>query len=311
VLDAPLGMAAEELKKRVAHHGPELKLSGAEAMRMAGVVLLQAYPLVVSSALGPVKLVPGTVWAGRRMLLYAAPLYVYFSVDDRLYEWQTHRFIQDEWFHALAAGASRAAYWETIGKAQAALVCGIFFPWYVMLGLTCAQMTILYFTHKALIHDVMDKAPPVIEKLKQVRSKNPELWNKLLLRAAQELLVNLPSGVGIEDVAFFLGRILRGAAAAPVLSLKVLLKIVAITAPLVATTHLPAMTGNVLEAEVKRRALEYQRKLAAEGYTVTLDEATSIVKEALSKGDSKLLLEDLQKALDALTPSLEQLSNTL
>lgn len=126
--------------------------------------------------------------------------------------------------------------------------------WYVMLGITCAQMTILYFSHKALIHDVMDKAPLVIEKLSQVRSKNPELWNRLMLQAARELLVSLPSGVSIEDVAFFLGRVIRGsAAAAPALSLKVLAKIVATTAPLVAVTHLPSMTGHVLNAEAKKR----------------------------------------------------------
>lgn len=312
VLDAPLGMAAEELKKRVAHHGPQLKLTGAEAMKVAGNILLQAHPLIIPSALGPVKLVPGTVWAGRRMLLYAAPLYVYFSIDDRLYEWQTHRFVQDEWFHALATGASRAAYWETIGKAQAALICGIFFPWYVMLGITCAQMTLLYFSHKVLIHEVMAKAPLVIEKLSQVRSKNPELFNRLLLRAARELLVSLPSGVGIEDVAFFLGRVIRGsAAAAPVVSLKVLAKIVATTAPLVAVTHLPSMTGHVLNAEAKKRAAEYQRKLAEAGYTVTLEEAEIIVKDALSKGDSQQTLKELERALEALTPSLEQLSNAL
>jgi hypothetical protein len=311
VVDGPLGVAAAELKRRVGHHGPQLKLSGAEAMKVAGNILLTAHPLILPSALGPVKLVPGTVWAGRRMLIYVAPLYVYFTVDDRLYEWQTHRFIQDEWYHALATGASRAAHWETIGKAGAALVCGIFFPWYVMLGIACAQMTLLYFSHKALIHDVMDKAPPVIERLKQVRSKNPELFNRVMLQAARDLLVNLPSGVSIEDVAFFLGRVIRGAAGAPAVSLKVLAKIVATTAPLVAVTHLPSMTGHVLEAEAKKRAVEYQRRLAAAGYTVTLDEAEIIVKDALSKGDSQQLLEDLKRALDALTPSLEELSNAL
>jgi hypothetical protein len=312
VLNAPLGLVAEELKKRVAHHGPQLKLTGAEAMKVAGNILLQSHPLIFPSALGPVKLVPGTVWAGRRMLIYAAPLYCYFTIDDRLYEWQTHRFVQDEWFHALATGASRAAHWESIGKAQAALICGIFFPWYVMLGIACAQMTILYFSHKALIHDVMDKAPLVIEKLSQVRSKNPELFKRLMLQAARELLVNLPSGVSIEDVAFFVGRVIRGsAAAAPALSIKVLAKIVATTAPLVAATHLPSMTGHVLDAEVKKRAAEYQRKLAEAGYTVTLEEAEIILKDALSKGDSQQTLEELKRALEALTPSLEQLSNAL
>ena len=100
-------------------------------------------------------------------------------------------------------------------------------------------------------------------------------------------------------------------AGAPALSIKVLAKIVATTAPIVALTHLPAMTGHVLDAEAKKRAAQYQRKLAEAGYTVTLEEAEIIVKDALSKGDSQQTLEELQRALEALTPSLEELSKTL
>ena len=57
------------------------------------------------------------------MLVYAAPLYCWFTVDDRLYEWQTWRFVQDEWFHALAEGTSRGAYRESVAKAEVALNC--------------------------------------------------------------------------------------------------------------------------------------------------------------------------------------------
>ena len=308
---APLGLAAQELKKRVGYHGPQLLLSGAEAMRMAGVILKDAHPLVLPSSMGPVRLVPGTVWAGRRMLIYVAPLYCYFSIDDRLYEWSTAKFIQDEWFNALATGASRASHWETIAKAEAALVCGIFFPWYVMVGITCAQMALLYFTHKKLVDDIFEKAPPVIAKLRELKQKYPEQYNRLWVTVARDLLTNLPSGVSLEDVAFFVGRVIKGAAAAPELTLRVLLKIIAITAPLVALTHLPSMTGHVLEQETKKRAKELQQKLAEAGYTITLEEAEMIIKDSLSRGDASLLLEDLKKAIDALNPSLEELIKAL
>ena len=44
---------------------------------------------------------------------------------------------------------------------------------------------------------------------------------------------------------------------------------------------------------------------------MTLEEAEIIVNDALSKGDSQQTLEELQRALEALTPSLEELSKTL
>jgi hypothetical protein len=308
---APLGLAVSELRKRVGYHGPQLKLSGAEAMRVAGLILKDAYPLIVPSSMGPVRLVPGTVWAGRRQLIYVAPLYCYFTIDDRLYEWGTSKFVQDEWFNALATGASRASYWETIAKAEAALICGIFFPWYVMLGITCASLTIQYFTHKKLIHDVIDKAPPVIVKLRELRDKHPEQFNRLFAKAARELLTQLPSGVGTEDVAFFIGRVIKGAAAAPELTLRALLKIIAITLPLVTITHAPAMTGHALEAEVKRRAKELQEKATAAGYSITLEEAEIIIKDSLSRGDASTILQDLKRAIDALAPSVEELTKVL
>jgi hypothetical protein len=82
----------------------------------------------------------------------------------------------------------------------------------------------------------------------------------------------------------------------------VLATIVAITAPLVAATHLPSMTGNVPNAEAKKRAAEYQRKLAEAGYPVTLEEAEIILQDALSQGDSQQTLDELKRALEALTP---------
>jgi hypothetical protein len=81
--------------------------------------------------------------------------------------------------------------------------------------------------------------------------------------------------------------------------------------PLVTITHTPAMTGNLLERETKRRAKELQERAAAAGYSITLEEAEIIIKDALTKGDAGPMLEDLKRALDALTPSVEELIKVL
>ncbi len=309
---APLGMAASELKGRIDSNGPQLKLTGEAAMKAAGDILPTAHILDFPSSLGTVRLVPGTVWAGHRMLVYAAPLYCYFTVDDRFYEWQTWRFVQDEWFHALAAGANRAAYWEDIAKAEVALFCGIFFPWYVMLGLVCAQVSLLYVEHRDVVNKVFEHGPAVLTALDDLKTKHPVLFDKLMKKVAHDLLVNLPKGVTVNDVAFFVGRLIQGAAkAGPALTLKLLARITATTAALVSATHLPSISGHVVAAEAKKHATEYQKKLNDAGYTVTKDEAEAILKDSLSRGDAKETLEALEKAVTELAPSLDQLSKTI
>jgi len=62
------------------------------------------------------------------MLFYAAPLYVWYAIDDRIYEWGTGDFLRDEWFSALSEGARRASHMVTIAKVEFALLSGIFAP---------------------------------------------------------------------------------------------------------------------------------------------------------------------------------------
>jgi hypothetical protein len=312
VSPGPLGLGASALKERIDSNGPQLKLVGEEAMKAAAAAFASAHVLEIESPLGRVRLVPGSVWAGRRMLVYAAPLYCWFTVDDRFYEWQTWRFVQDEWFHALAEGASRAAYWESVAKAEVALVCGIFFPWYVLLGLACAQVALLYIQHGVVIRAVFERAPAVLDAIENLRTRHPVLFDKLLRKVAAELLVNLPKGVTVHDVAFFVGRVIRGAAAAgPALSIKAMVRICLATAAIVSATHLPNISAHVVATEAKKHAAEYQRKLAEAGYSVTLDEAEAILKDSLSRGDPTASLEAIERSVNALLPSLDQLSEAL
>jgi hypothetical protein len=303
---------AQQLKKRIDSNGPQLKLTGEAAMKAAGDILPTAHVLQFSSSLGTVALVPGSVWAGRRMLVYAAPLYCYFTIDDRFYEWQTWRFVQDEWFHALADGANKASHWESIAKAEVALFCGIFFPWYVMLGLVCAQISLFYIEHREVVNEAFERTPPVIRAIDDLRTKHPVLFEKLLKKVAFELLVNLPKGVTANDIAFFLGRVIRGgAAAAPNIGILAISRIVVVTAAVVGALHLPNIAAHTVASEAKKHAAEYQRKLSEAGYTVTLEEAEAILKDSLSRGDPKQSLEALERAINALLPSLEQVSKAL
>lgn len=304
------GAPPSSVEEGVLAPGPQLRLAGAKAMRVAGNILRGAQPSIVPSSLGPVRLVPGTVWAGRCMLLRAAPQSCYFTVSDRLYEWQTQRFVQEEWFGALATGAHQATHWESIAEPQAALLCSLFFPCYVTLRLSCAQLTVAYFTHHDLIDDVIDRAPPLIGGLRELRHRQPELFSCIMLGEGRDLLSEVPSGITIENVAFFVGGVMRRAIRgirAPEPTLRVLAGLCGRTAPLVAPVRAENLSAQARDREIERRAAELQRALNEVGYGVTLEVAKLGVNGAVARGGGDRLLRELGRALDALNPALEQL----
>ena len=187
-----------------------------------------------------------------------------------------------------------------------------FFPWYVMLGLVCAQISLFYIEHREVVNEAFERTPPVIRAIDDLRTKHPVLFEKLLKKVAFELLVNLPKGVTANDIAFFLGRVIRGgAAAAPNIGILAISRIVVVTAAVVGALHLPNIAAHTVASEAKKHAAEYQRKLSEAGYTVTLEEAEAILKDSLSRGDPKQSLEALERAINALLPSLEQVSKAL
>ena len=290
--------------------GPKLINSGKEAMAAVAKVLPTSQQIRVQSSLGPVDLKPGTIWSGNRMLVVASPSTVVYAVDDRLYEWGTGAFIRDEWLNALGTGASRASHWVTVAQIEIALLTGIFVPWYVLLGLSCAKAGLFYKGNQHAVDEAFRQAPKVIQLLQDLRRRSPTLFNVLMKSAARELIVSLPSGVTGEDVAFFVGRVIKGAAAAgPELTFGALMKIVATVAALVTATHLPTIAAHAVAQAAAQKAGDLKRALQQAGYTVTDAEARAILTEVLSKPDTPAMLRQLEIACKALIPTLTQLKS--
>ncbi|MCI0565056.1 MAG: hypothetical protein MN733_41855 [Nitrososphaera sp.] len=289
--------------------GPRLMNSGKEAMAAVAKVLPTAHSLTVPSSLGPVELKPGTIWRGNKMLFYCAPLYVWYAIDDRIYECGTSDFIRDEWFNALAAGAQRAAHMVTLAKVEFALISGILCPWYLMLGMGCAKVGLFYSSNKSAVDTALSYAPKVINLLRDLKQRSPTLFNKLMATAAKDLLINLPSGVTAEDVAFFIGRAIKGAVgASPDLAVGAIIKIVGSVAAIVTATHLPSIAAHAVGSAAASKAKELRMKLLAFGYTVSEAEAKTILAELMSKTDTRTKLQELETACKAFLPSLEVLN---
>ena len=229
---------------------------------------------------------------------------------DRLYEWGTGAFIRDEWLSALSVGASRASHWVTIAQIEIALLTGIFVPWYILLGLSCAKAALFYKGNQRTVDEAFRQAPKVIQLLQDLRRRSPALFNALMKSAARELIANLPSGVSGEDVAFFVGRVVKGAAGAgPELTLGGLMKIVGTVATLVTATHLPSIAAHTVANAAAQKAADLKRALTQAGYSVTEAEAKAILMEVLAKPDTPAMLQQLEIACRALLPTLTQLKS--
>jgi hypothetical protein len=246
------------------------------------------------------------------MLIYAAPLYVWYTIDDRLYEWNTPAFVRDEWLTAEATGAARAEWMVVVAQVEFALLSGIFLAWYVLLAISCARLGVLYLSHRGEFDQAFAQGPKVISLLLDLRKSHPLLFHKLLVRAGKDVLNNMPNGVTAEDVAFFIGRLIKGAAAAaPELTLKVLVKMAASVAGLVTLAHLPSITAHAVGIAAKAHAEQLKKEMEAAGFTLTRGEAESILHEALAHPDTKDKLAALEEACKKLAPSTEALGRLL
>ncbi|HET7543790.1 MAG TPA: hypothetical protein VFK05_28155 [Polyangiaceae bacterium] len=290
---------------------PRLMNSGPTAIAAIPQVMQHAMPVTVNTALGPVTLKPGAVWGGNKLLFYPAMLYVWYAVDDRLYEWGTGDFVRDEWLNAMSEGARRAAHWEAIGQAEFALLTGIFVPWYLLLGVSVAKAAAFYYDHKGPMNKAMELAPRVINGLIALHDRYPTLFNKMASRGAKELLVNLPKGVTAEDVCFFIGRVIKGGAAAPELTFGAAVKMITVTLALVTAAHLPGIAVHGAKSALSTKAVEYRTKLREAGYEVSDEEIRLMIRDFEARPDTKQFFEQLEKDGKALKPVLDELAKSL
>lgn len=287
---------------------PRLLSHGKDAMAQVSRILPSASPVLVPSSMGDVELRPGTIFSNNKMLVYATPMTTYYTIDDRLYEYGTSDFIRAEYLNALSAGAARAMPMVYLAKAETALLMGIFVPWYGMLGLTAAKIGLLYSTNKREFNVALQKAPIVLRLLQDLRQRHPTLFKKLMTTAAKEVLFDLPSGVGAEDVAFFIGRVIRGIAGLPDVTMGALVKLVRNVALMVAGLHLPSIAAHGVAASAARRAETLRMQLASQGIHISREEANTILQELISDRDSLRKLQELEKACNELIPVLKQLA---
>lgn len=294
-----LGLEAERLSR-----GPRLLFSGQAAASAVARLLPTANPLTVQSGLGPVELQPGTIWSDNRLLVSADTTFTHYTIGDGFYEWSTSSFIREEWFNAVAPAVAQAELIVTLAKVEIAFITGLLVPFYQLLLVSAASLGLSFHRNRETYMAALDQAPRVIQLLNDFRERCPTLYTRLRNTAANDLLANLPSGVTAEDVAFFLGRIIRTRVIGTILR-TVLIGMV------VALSRLGLIAGRALRQSALDRVSELQSILATQGVPVTRDEAERIIREIEAMPDTPKKLQELQQAIEKLLPLLEGINRAL
>jgi hypothetical protein len=245
------------------------------------------------------------------LLIDASWATVHFMIDDRLYEMGTSAFLRDEWLNAMSAGASKAAWLIPIAKAEMALLTGMFVPWYLLLGVGCTKCAAMYLEHKKEFALVWEHAPKALGALQDLRKKHRTFFNLVIRKIAADTFSHLPEGVTGEDVGFFVGRLLHGVDGLPEVTVAAVAKVAANIAWKIALLHLPGVTVHAAEIAAREKAEEFRAYLQGLGYTVTLDEAKAMLKDAVHQGDLNDILSQLETACKAMSPSLKQLEGAV
>jgi hypothetical protein len=259
----------------------------------------------VTSSFGVVDLVPGSVWQGNRVLIDCSDMVVHYMVGTQLYEWNTQLFLRDAWLGGIGIGASQAQWLVHVAKIEREFLMGLFVPVAGIIGLTCAQIVVVYSNHRKACATIQQNAPAIIGDFKILRREAPTLYNKIFHKVAGEMVSHIPDGVSAEDIAFWLGRILKGVAALPDIKASAISKILAVVTTLVALTHSPGIATHSIVAAIKQADIEAElRKLQIE---VTGPDAAKIALEFNAAKESKHALNRLQGALKATVPSVVEI----
>lgn len=316
------------LEKR-AHEGPHLLSTGLAAALAVQKHMPSAQPITVSSALGWVRLVPGTVWDNDKMLVWPTEMVVFYTEGPNLYEVPTWLFLRTFYLDAFARGVRRAEHWEAIAKVELALLEGAFVPVWAIVIATLGGAALKYVHHKQQIDPALRQVPHIIRLLGELHKREPALFDLLLrsfLRELLEVVKNLPRGIRAEDIAFFLGRLFhkdwmpspvswfKGGPEPPMWMVEHTigsLRHVLWVTLAVMVTHSPGMAVNLAKQSVEHTLDEWRAAMKREGISVTREEARVLYDELRAHPEAEQRLRVLEAALREFLPAVKLLAEVL
>lgn len=283
---------------------PRIMLMGEPAFAAAARLMASSHKCTVDTNLGPVTLVPGTVWERERVLLDCSPMTVHYMVGTKLYEWGTQAFIRDQYLNGLSRGATQARWLVNVAKAEMEFLMGLLVPIWGVAGITAAKLITIYGANQKEFVELQKYLPLIKDDLDILKREVPTLYNAVMNKAQHDFLVHLPEGITATEIAFWLGRMIRGAAAAlPNLTVAAFTKILASVTALVALGKSIPIAAHAADATIK--AVDIVEEFKKAQTAVTREEAEAIAKEMMKSKQSKEALKRLEINIKAVLPSIQ------
>ncbi len=285
---------------------PTLLFSGPEAETRAARLLASA-PKVVPLPNGG-ELRPGTIWGESGLLVSADTVFVYYLKDGNLYEWSTPQFIRNEMLGAWVQGVSSAQYLVVLANTEVAFLAGVFVGPAAMFSTLLVDWGLKLYHYRVEANAAIEIARRVHAAALCVRERAPAAWTKLEKIVAWELLTSIPEAVTTEQMAFWLGRVVRGIwSSAPQFSLAIVAKTIARVSLILSALDAPAITAAALSIALDEKGQELSQSLAGDGVTIADADAREILRALHENPQAIQCFSALLVSLKELEPYIAQL----
>lgn len=288
---------------------------GPVAIEQAASLLTRAVPMEFQSSFGLVRMVPGSIWSDRRMLVTVDSMTTRYLQDDVLFSISTSEFLRENLFDAAAQGVLSAKLIIELAKSEVTFLQGLLVPFTALLGATAVNVTLKYYANRELYHRVFAALDELFSLLNDLRKSHPKLFRSLVQTAAVDGFLNIPESFTQQDVAFFAGRVLRlilgQAAAGAQIGLVVVGRAIARISLILGSLQYPAGAAQALREEAERKALDLETALQEEGVTVDRKALEELIIEGANNPSSRDALNDIAQRIDEVMPLLEELAGAL
>jgi hypothetical protein len=211
---------------------------------------------------------------------------------------------------AVRAAAKKAGeLWETI-RIPLSFIEGLFIPWYGMVGMKAMEYGEFAVENKEDLALAKERGAVWFRAMGDLKERAPTLYAQVLGSALKgvlwESLKQAPKGIGAEDIAFLVGRIIQALLKPEEVGLKTFLFVAAKCIGLLALLRLPtfALKG---AAEKAKEAKEKQLEELVKELEPKLKELRADLDPALILAIARELLKpEAQKALEDVARSSEE-----
>jgi hypothetical protein len=277
------------------------------------------------------QIVPGTVFYGNTLIVDADTVTVYYVQDDVLYAMGRDAFLRDGLITAAALAAANAEVLATIANVEVAFIAGIFaaIPLWEGAGLVAiflsgpAALLAANFVHLGLraranrdalaegrsaFHDYLDARACL-------QQEAPQLIDDLEKTVAWEAVKSLPKQMTAEQIAFYIGRLIRGFgidASTAELTFGAVAKTLGLTSVALLVVIDPILNSPAaVEQAIKEQSQELAHDLAQNHVTVGTQQTDAWLRLLLENEQAQKCLQDMKVAADKVLHMLQLLNPRL